>query len=152
MGSRCAPPVLAAQALGTLLLLALGPGAGQGAAQAAAQGTLGACADRVINAARRQGATPSSAPTVDFMLSGDERSYEYGLPEDGCLAVLAIGHRQVQHIGLSLFAPSGRLLAQDDSRGAHAYARFCGRGGRRVIADLRMLDGEGELYAVPLWN
>jgi len=149
--SRSLPALLPVVTLGAVVLWGLGPGHRTAAAQRS-QGTLAACVERVINAARAQGATPATVPVVDFMLSGDERSYEYGLPEDGCLGVLAIGHRQVQHIGLALFAPSGRALAQDESRGAHAYARFCGRGGRRVVADLRMLAGEGEFYAVPLWN
>jgi hypothetical protein len=58
----------------------------------------------------------------------------------------------VQHLGLALFAPSGRLLAQDEGRDAHAYARFCGQGGRRFVVSVRMLDGQGEFHLVPLWN
>ena len=86
------------------------------------------------------------------MLTGDDRSYDYALPEDGCIGFLAVGHRQVQHLGLTLFAPSGRLLAQDEGRDAHAYARFCGEGGRRFVVNVRMMDGQGEFQLVPLWN
>jgi hypothetical protein len=127
-------------------------GASHGAAQTQTQGTLASCVERVVNAARSQGARPSGPAVVDFMLSGDDRRYEYGLPEDGCLGLLAVGHRQVQHLALSLFAPSGRMLAQDEARDAHPYARFCGKGGRRFVAEVRMLDGEGEFHLVPLWN
>ncbi len=130
------------------LLLALAPAS----AAAQAQGTLRACVERAINAARTQGARPSGTPAVDFMLTGDERSYPFALPEDGCLGVLAVGHREVQRLGLSLYAPSGRVLAEDEARGAHAYARFCGKGGRRFVAQVRMLDGDGEFQLVPLWN
>jgi hypothetical protein len=63
-----------------------------------------------------------------------------------------VGHRQVQHLGLALYAPSGRLLMQDEGRDAHPYARFCGHGGRRIVVEVRMLDGEGEFHLVPLWN
>ena len=125
-----------------------------GASGAAAEGqnTLRACVERAVNAARSQGARPSGPPVVDFMLTGDERTYEYALPENGCLGLLAVGHRQVQHLGLALLAPSGRLLAQDDARSAHPYARFCGPAGRKLVVDVRMLDGEGEFHLVPLWN
>lgn len=150
--SRTRSPNLRAGAL----LLAIGAGLLEGATAAAqgeeGQNTLAACLERVVNAARRQGARPSGAPVVDFMLTGDDRSYEYALPQDGCLGLLAVGHRQVQHLGLALFAQSGRLLTQDEARDAHAYARFCGKGGRRFVAEVRMLDGEGEFQLVPLWN
>src|SRR5689334_14758673 len=69
--------------------------------------TLAQCVERVVNAARQQGARPSSAPVVDFMLTGDHRSYENVLPQDGCLGMLAVGHRSVQNIGLAMFAPTG---------------------------------------------
>jgi hypothetical protein len=105
-----------------------------------------------VNAARDQGARPSGTPIVDFLLSGDHRTYSYSLPQDGCLGFLAVGHRQVQHLGLALYAPSGRVLAHDQARDAHAYARFCGEGGRRFVVEVRMLDGDGEFHLVPLWN
>ena len=66
--------------------------------------------------------------------------------------MLAVGHRSVQHIALSLYAPSGRSLAQNPERGAHAYARFCGQAGRQFVTEVRMLDGAGEFHLVPLWN
>ena len=108
--------------------------------------------EQVVNAARSQGAKPSGVPAVDFMLAGDQRSFRFAFPQDGCLGVLAIGHRQVQHLGLSLYAPSGRVLAQAADRGAHAYARFCGDGGRELVSEVRMLDGQGEMHVVPFWN
>jgi hypothetical protein len=116
------------------------------------QPALAGCVEQVMNAARRQGARPSRAPAVDFMLAGDQRSYRFAFPSDGCLGVLAIGHRQVQHLGLTLFAPSGRVLSQAIDKGAYAYARFCGDGGRELVSEVRMLDGQGELHVVPLWN
>jgi len=121
-------------------------------APAMGQSSLEACVDRVVNAARSQGARPGAARPVDFLLTGDERSYEYELPEFGCLGFVAVGHRQVLHLGLSLFAPSGADLAHDRGRDAHAYARFCGDAGQRVVVNVRMLDGEGEFYLVPLRN
>jgi hypothetical protein len=121
-------------------------------APALAQSTLAACVDRVVNAARLQGAKPGSARAVDFLLTGDERSYDYALPETGCLGFVAVGHRQVLHLGLSLFAPSGATLARDRGRDAHAYARVCGDAGQRVVVNVRMLDGEGEFHLVPLWD
>jgi hypothetical protein len=114
--------------------------------------TLAQCVERVVNAAREQGARPSGSPRVDFMLTGDHRSYEHELPQDGCLGMLAVGHRAVQHLALAMYAPSGRMLAQNPERGAHAYARFCGEAGRHVVTEVRMLDGEGEFHLVPLWN
>ncbi len=116
------------------------------------QQTLAGCVEQVVKAARKQGARASGPPTVDFMLSGDQRSYRFAFPQDGCLGVLAIGHRQVQHLGLTLYAPSGRVLAQAVDHGAHAYARFCGDDGRELVSEVRMLDGQGELHVVPLWN
>jgi hypothetical protein len=116
------------------------------------QSSLAACVDRLVNAARDQGAKPGRARPVDFLLTGDERSYEFGLPQFGCLGFVAVGHRQVLHLGLSLFAPSGATLARDRGRDAHAYARYCGEAGQRVVVNLRMLDGEGEFHLVPLWN
>jgi hypothetical protein len=116
------------------------------------QATLSACADRVVNAARQQGARPSGPATIDFLLTGDRRTYAYRLPHDGCLGFLAVGHRQVQHLGLAIYAPSGRVLVHDQARDAHAYARFCGQGGRSFEIEVRMLDGEGEFHLVPLWN
>lgn len=122
-------------------------------AGAQAQGrTLAQCVERVVNAAREQGARPSASAQVDFMLTGDHRSYEHVLPQDGCLGMLAVGHRAVQHLALAMYAPSGRMLAQNPERGAHAYARFCGEAGRKVVTEVRMLDGEGEFHLVPLWN
>jgi len=121
-------------------------------AAAQEQQTLAQCVEQVVNAARTQGARPSGPPTVDFLLPGDERTYRYALPEDGCLGVLAVGHRQVQHLGLTLYAPSGRVLGQANDRGAYAYDRFCGKGGREIVTEVRMLDGQGELHVVPLWN
>jgi hypothetical protein len=122
-------------------------------AEAQAPGrTLAQCVERVVNAAREQGARPSGSPRVDFMLTGDHRSYEHELPGEGCLGMLAVGHRAVQHLALAMYAPSGRMLAQNPERGAHAYARFCGEAGRRVVTEVRMLDGEGEFHLVPLWN
>ena len=114
--------------------------------------TLAQCVERVVNAARQQGARPSGAPVVDFMLTGDHRSYENVLPQDGCLGMLAVGHRSVQNLALAMFAPSGRMLAQNSERGAHAYARFCGEAGRKIVTEVRMLDGEGEFHLVPIWN
>jgi hypothetical protein len=121
-------------------------------ASADVQGTLGACAERVVNAARDQGARPSGSPVVDFLLTGDRRTYSYRLPQDGCLGFLAVGHRQVQHLGLAIYAPSGRVLVHDQARAAHAYARFCGQGGRSFEIEVRMLEGEGEVHLMPLWN
>jgi hypothetical protein len=126
----------------------LQPARGAGQAQA----TLSACADRVLNAARAQGARRSGAAVVDFLLTGDHRMYSYQLPHDGCLGFLAIGHRQVQHLGLAIYAPTGRVLVHDQARDAHAYARFCGQGGRSFEVEVRMLDGEGEFHLMPLWN
>lgn len=122
----------------------------RGAAQA--QPTLAACADRVIDAARGQGARPSGSAVIDFLLAGDRRTYSYRLPQDGCLGFLAVGHRQVQHLGLAIYAPSGRVLVHDQARDAHAYARFCGQAGRSFEIEVRMLDGEGEFHMLPLWN
>ncbi len=116
------------------------------------QATLAACADRVINAAREQGARSSGPAVVDFLLAGDRRTYSYKLPQDGCLGFLAVGHRQVQHLGLAIYEPSGRVLVHDRARDAHAYARFCGQGGRSFEIEVRMLDGEGEFHMLPLWN
>jgi hypothetical protein len=145
LGSRALRLLFAVAALGSMAALG-------SSARAESESTLADCVSRVVNAARTQRAKPSGPPVVDFMLTGDERSYEYALPEDGCLGFLAVGHRQVQHLGLSLFAPSGRLLAQDEGRDAHAYARFCGEGGRRFVVDVHMIDGQGEFQLVPLWN
>ena len=117
-----------------------------------AQATLSACADRVVNAARAQGARRSGPAVVDFLLTGDHRMYSYRLPHDGCLGFLAVGHRQVQHLGLAIYAPTGRVLVHDQARDAHAYARFCGQGGRSFEIEVRMLDGEGEFHLMPLWN
>jgi hypothetical protein len=121
-------------------------------APAMGQSSLEACVDRVVNAAREQGAKPGPVRPVDFLLSGDERSHDYELPEFGCLGFVAVGHRQVLHLGLSLFDPSGANLARDRGRDAHAYARFCGEAGQRVVVNVRMLDGEGEVHLVSLRN
>lgn len=114
-------------------------------------GSLAACVQSVTLAARRQGAKVYGEPVVDFLLPGDQRLRTYALPANGCMGFLAFGHRQVHRLGLTIYASSGRVLAQDDSRDAHAYARYCGRAGRVVNVEVRMLDGEGELHLVPLW-
>lgn len=134
------------------LALALCAGLGLAAAPAAAQSSLSACVGRVVNAARSQGAKASAQKPVDFLLTGDEKSYEYMLPEAGCLGFLAVGQRHVLHLGLSVFSPGGGQLAQDAGRDAHAYARVCAGRGQRVVVNVRMLDGEGEFQLVPLWN
>jgi hypothetical protein len=124
-------------------------------AQASAQqpsATLSSCVQQVTSAARAQGARAYREPVVDFLLPGDQRSYSYALPRDGCFGVLAFGHRQVHRLGLTVYAPSGRVLARDTGRDAHAYARFCGEANRPFVVEVRMLDGEGELHVVPLWN
>jgi hypothetical protein len=121
-------------------------------APALGQSSLEACVARVVNAARSQGAKPGAARPVDFLLTGDERSYDYELSEFGCTGFVAVGHRQVLHLGLSLFAPSGERLARDGGRDAHAYARVCGDAGQRLVVNVRMLDGEGEFHLVPLRN
>src|SRR6185503_20110846 len=106
MNIRCVSsrlPLLGSGALWLLLAVsALGP---RTAHAEAAQSSLSDCVSRVVNAARKQNAKPSGQPVIDFMLTGDDRSYEYGLPENGCIGFLAVGHRQVQHLGLTLFAP-----------------------------------------------
>lgn len=119
---------------------------------AAQSAGLSACIGKVVNAARGQGAKASAQKPVDFLLTGDEKSYDYVLPQAGCLGFLAVGQRNVLHLGLSLFTPGGGPLAQDAGRDAHAYARTCGAGGERVVVNVRMLDGEGEFQLVPLWN
>jgi hypothetical protein len=116
-----------------------------------AESSLSACVERVLGAAREQGAKASS-PRIDFLLTGDERSYEYTLPQWGCLGFFAVGHRHVLHLGLALFDPNGHALSRDRGRDAQAYARFCGAQGQRLIVNVRMLDGEGEFHLVPLWN
>lgn len=131
---------------GALLLL------GQLPKVASADDTLAACVKRVVQSARSQKARPLGAPVVDFMLTGERDTYHFTLPEDGCLGLLAVGHRQVQHLGLTLFATSGRVLAQDEERDARAYTRFCGQAGRRFVAEVSMLDGQGEYHLVPLWD
>lgn len=125
------------------------------AAQASAQEqgpTLASCVQRVTSAARAQGAKAYGEPVVDFLLSGEQREYAYTLPRDGCFGVLAFGHRQVHRLGLTVYAPSGRVLARDNARDAHAYTQFCGQANRPFVVEVRMLDGEGELHVVPLWN
>ena len=114
--------------------------------------SLASCVQQVTSAARSQGAKLYRDPIVDFLLPGDQRAYSYTLPRDGCFGVLAFGHRQVHRLGLTVYAPSGRLLARDTGRDAHAYARFCGEANRPFVVEVRMLDGEGELHVVPLWN
>lgn len=114
--------------------------------------SLASCVQQVTSAARAQGAKLYRDPVVDFMLAGDQRAYTYTLPRDGCFGVLAFGHRQVHRLGLTVYAPSGRVLARDTGRDAHAYARFCGQAQRAFVVEVRMLDGEGELHVVPLWN
>lgn len=153
MQLRCACLRRPGRRIAALVALSLGLAAAERApAQAQNQATLAACAGRVVNAARDQGARPSGAPFVDFLLPGDHRTYSFSLPEDGCLGFLVVGHRQVQHLGLRIHAPNGRLLAHDQARGAHAYTRFCGKGGRRFVVEVRMLDGEGEFNLMRLWN
>ncbi|MDD9938646.1 MAG: hypothetical protein OXT09_33860 [Myxococcales bacterium] len=114
--------------------------------------TLSSCVDEVLKSVRSEGARPYGKPHVEFLLVSDQRTWEYRLPRDGCFGFMAIGHRQVQHLGLSLYAETGRLLARDPERNAHAYARFCGKSGRRFVAEVRMLDGEGEVHLIPLWD
>jgi hypothetical protein len=149
---RCASLGRQGRRIKALLVLLALVQATRARAESPSQPTLEACTERVANAAREQGARPTSPRVVDFLLSGDLRSYSYSLPERGCLGFLAVGHRQVQHLGLAIYAPSGRLLVQDQARDAHAYARFCGEGGRRLVVEVRMLDGDGEFHLVPLWN
>lgn len=134
--------------IGLVLALATRPAA----AAADATPSLGTCVQEVIGAARSQGARIYSEPVVDFLLPGDQRVLSYALPRDGCFGVLAFGHRQVHRLGLTFYAPSGRVLARDSGQDAHAYAQICGAAGRPVIAEVRMLDGEGEVHVVPLWN
>ncbi|MGD8860568.1 MAG: hypothetical protein PVI30_11200 [Myxococcales bacterium] len=134
---------------GALVLLA---GAAAAAAQQRRETSLGGCVDRVLKDVREEGATPYGDPVVDFLLPGDQRIHEYALPREGCFGFIAVGHRGVQHLGLTLYAESGRVLARDPDRDAHAYARFCGEAGRRLVVELRMLDGQGEVQLVPLWR
>ncbi|MDH5674980.1 MAG: hypothetical protein OEZ06_22820 [Myxococcales bacterium] len=136
-------------ALSALLWIALAPPA------ALAEGgdeTLAACVERASQAVVRDGAKPYGEPIGDFMLSGEHRNYEYALPQDGCFGFFAVGHRQVQHLGLHVYAPNGRLLTRDPRRDAQAYVRVCGKGGRRFIVELRMFDGNGEFQLLPLWD
>lgn len=135
-----------------IVLLSIALAHGSGSAQQAPDETLSTCVTQVVHEARSEGAKAYGAPTVDFLLVGEHRAYDYQLPHDGCFGFVAIGHRQVQHLDLTLYAPSGRILSHSSERDAHAYARFCGHAGRKFIVEVRMLDGEGEFHLVPLWN
>jgi hypothetical protein len=142
-----------ASALGLgLILLGSALAAGRASAQQDQSPSLSGCVQHVTSAARQQGAKLYRDPIVDFLLPGDQRSYAFTMPRDGCFGVLAFGHRQVHRLGLTVFAPSGRVLARDSGRDAHAYARFCGQADRPFVVEVKMLDGEGELHLVPLWN
>lgn len=133
-------------------LLAASPAAADDDRPSHDRPSLAGCVHHVTSAAREQGARLYREPIVDFLLPGDQRSYAFTLPKDGCFGVLAFGHRQVHRLGLTVFAPSGRVLARDSGRDAHGYTRFCGQAGRPFVVEVRMLDGEGELHLVPLWN
>jgi len=121
-------------------------------ARASGDSTLAQCVNEIVKRVGSEGAHPYGERHVEFLLTSEQRSWEYRLPRDGCFGFMAIGHRQVQHLGLSIFAESGRLLARAPERDAHAYARFCGKAGRRFVTEVRMRDGAGEVHLVPLWD
>ena len=120
-------------------ILALSPGL------AAADDVLEQCMADATRAMTQRGAQPAGEPLVAFMREGETRSLPFTIEENGCVGVLAVGHRRVHDIDLVLHTDTGMQLVQDVEVDAHPYLRFCGAAGLRLVATVRMYKGQGEV-------
>jgi hypothetical protein len=82
---------------------------------------------------------------TDFLLPGDVRVHEDRYEHSDCRGYVAVGSRYVQDVALTLHEPSGRVLASATGPTTIASLRYCGRAGERVLASVRVLDGQGEV-------
>ncbi|MEM9193519.1 MAG: hypothetical protein AAGF12_30370 [Myxococcota bacterium] len=103
------------------------------------------CMASAVVALESRGAEAIGEPAVGFLHQGRDFVTPIVLPEDGCVGVLAVGHRRVLDLDLVLFTDGGIQVAQDVNLDAHPYLRYCGRPGLRLFAQLRMYKGIGEV-------
>jgi len=109
---------------------------------------LGECVDAAVVALGAGGATPTSEPYRDFLTEGQSRSRPFVFEASECVGFLAVGHRRVHDLDLSLMTGRGVLLERDANVDARPYVRFCGAAGLHLVVNLEMYKGQGEVALI----
>ena len=107
--------------------------------------SLEPCLERAVSSARKDGMRLARRFPAQFLLAPDSAQFYYNAPEDGCVGFLAVGRRQIQDLGLTLYSDTGEILATGQSQGAYDYARTCVKAGNSVVAHVELQEGSGEV-------
>jgi hypothetical protein len=106
---------------------------------------LQSCLGRSVAQAKANGAVVERAPHTDFLLTGDARVYMQRFDRASCLSFFAAGAKFTQAVDLTVLAPSGKVLAQGESRVTLPRATYCGHANESVFVSVRVTDGQGEV-------
>ena len=112
----------------------------------AQQSSLAECVQRVANAARSQGARPSTRRRSSTSCSpATSAPTSTRCRKTAASASSRSGIARCSTSGSRCSRRADACWRKTRARDAHAYARFCGQGGRRFVVEVRMLDGRGRV-------
>ena len=106
---------------------------------------LRACVSRTVDSAKAHGAAVERAAHTDFLLTGDARVFMHRFTSSTCVSFFAAGTKFTQAVDLTVLSPTGRTLAQAESRVTLPRAQYCGHSGESVFVSVRVTDGQGEV-------